>query len=138
MTPTQKVVADIPEIGYHLLMEVEKKIVWVGDSLKHLRELPEQLKDSIGYSLHKVQMGLTPKNAKPLKGIKPAVMEIVSDHNTDTYRTVYTIKIASVVYVLHCFKKKSKQGIKTPKFELDLIKQRLLEAQELAKKGETK
>jgi len=104
-----------------------KKVVWVGDSLKNLKKFPEVVKDSIGYSLHKIQEGIVPRNAKPLKGLKPTVMEIVSDYDTNTYRAVYTVKIGAVAYVLHCFQKKSKQGIKTPKQEIDLIKQRLLE-----------
>ena len=84
----------------------------VGDSLGNLKEFPDEVKNDIGYALHKVQEGVTPRNAKPLKGLKPAVMEIVSDYNTNTYRAVYTVKIGEVIYVLHCFQKKSKQGIK--------------------------
>lgn len=108
-----------------------KKIIWIGDSLKNLKAFPEAVKDSIGYSLHKVQNGIVPRNVKTLKDLKPAVMEIVSDYDTNTYRSVYTIKIDDLVYVLHCFQKKSKQGIKTPKPEINLIKQRLQIAKEI-------
>lgn len=52
-------------------------------------------------------------------------MELVEDYDKDTSRAIYVANIGTVVYVLHCFKKKSKQGIKTPKKELDLIKERL-------------
>ncbi len=38
-----------------------------------------------------------------------------------------------IVFVLHAFQKKSKQGIKTPKQEIDLIKKRFKEAQEIYK-----
>lgn len=110
-------------------MDNIKRTIWLGDTLKNLRGFPEEIKDSIGYALHKVQEGFLPKNAKYLTGFKPSVMEIVTHHDTNTYRTVYTVKIDDVVYVLHCFQKKSKRGIKTPKSEIDLIKQRLLEAQ---------
>lgn len=106
-----------------------KKAIWIGDSLKALKNFPEEVQDSIGYSLQKVQEGVLPSSTKPLKGFKPVVMEIVSDYDTNTYRAVYTVKLSDVVYVLHCFQKKSKQGIKTPKQELDLIKQRLREAE---------
>lgn len=57
-------------------------------------------------------------------------MEIIENFVGDTYRAVYTVKFAKVVYVLHCFQKKSKSGIKTPKHEIDLIKQRLKSAEE--------
>ena len=53
------------------------------------------------------------------------VLEVVDDFDGDTYRAVYTVKFASVVYVLNAFQKKSKQGIKTPKHEIDLVKDRL-------------
>ena len=62
----------------------------------------------------------------PLKGFGGAgVLEVVEDHLGDTYRAVYTVKIAEVVYVLHCFQKKSKHGIETPKRDMDLIRERL-------------
>ena len=93
--------------------------------LRTSREFPEEIKDSVGYTLHKIQEGQTPKNVKPLIGLKPAVFEIVSSYNTNTYRLAYTVKISEVVYVLHCFLKKSKKGIATPKKEMNLIKQRL-------------
>lgn len=112
-------------------MRTLKKAIWVGDSLKALKKFPEEVKDSIGYSLHKVQEGIVPRNAKPLKGLKPAVMEIVSDYDTNTYRAVYTVRIGDVIYILHCFQKKSKRGAQTPKREIDLIKQRLREAESI-------
>jgi phage-related protein len=105
-----------------------RKLLWLGDSLKTLRDLPEDVKDSIGYALHLIQEGHTPSNAKQLKGFKPAVMEIVTDHNSNTYRTIYTVKIGKNIYVLHCFQKKSKSGIKTPKQDIESIKSRLNEA----------
>ncbi len=70
-------------------------------------------------------------DGKPLKGFKGAgVLEIVTDHSGDTYRTVYTVRFAKAVYVLHAFKKKSKSGIKTPAQEIDLIHKRLTWAME--------
>lgn len=57
------------------------------------------------------------------------MVELVDDFDGDTYRAVYTVRFASAVYVLHAFKKKSKQGIKTPQGDIELIKQRLKDAQ---------
>lgn len=65
---------------------------FIGDSLKVLRELPEEVKDEIGFALERVQRGKTPENAKPLKGIAPGVLEIVSDFRGDTFRAVYTVR----------------------------------------------
>ena len=105
-----------------------KDLVWMGDSLKNLRKFDDEVKDEVGYSLHEVQEGVMPKNAKPLKGFKPAVMEIVCNYDSNTYRAIYTVKIGTIVYVLHCFQKKSKRGSETPKQEIDLIQDRLLMA----------
>ena len=70
----------------------------------------------------------------PLRGFGGAgVLEVVEDHLGDTYRAVYTVKIDDAVYVLHCFQKKSKQGIETPKHDMDLIRERLKAAQADAK-----
>lgn len=77
-----------------------KSLVWVGSSLKDLREFPEAVKDEMGFALYEAQCGLKSLNAKPLKGFGGAnVLEIVSDYQTDTYRAVYTVKFDERVYV---------------------------------------
>ena len=63
------------------------------------------------------------------------VLEVIAQGKGSTYRAVYTVKIGDAVYVLHCFQKKSKQGIATPKPDMDLIRERLKEAQAHAKEG---
>jgi len=107
----------------------------MGDALKRLKEFSEAVQDSVGYNLCKVQEGLMPKNAKYLTGFKPAVMELVVDYDKNTYRVIYTVKLGEAIYVLHCFQKKSTQGIKTPKHEVDLIQQRLKEAEIVSRHG---
>jgi len=104
---------------------------FIGDSLEVLRDLPEEAKDEIGFALERVQRGKTPENAKPLKGVAPGVLEIVSDFRGNTFRAVYTVRFSKTVYVLHVFQKKSKRGIATPKRELDLVKRRLAQAVEV-------
>lgn len=85
----------------------------------------------MGYALYQAQVGLKAPSAKPLRGFgSSGILEIVEDHQTDTYRAVYTVKFSELVYVLHAFQKKSKKGIATPKPELDLIKKRLRAAEE--------
>jgi phage-related protein len=66
-------------------------------------------------------------SAKALKGFGGRG---VDDFDGDTYRAVYTVKFAGVVYVLHAFQKKSKKGIATPQRDIDLIKARLKRAEE--------
>jgi phage-related protein len=73
-------------------------------------------------------------DAKPLQGYGGAgVVEILRDHKGDTFRTVYTVRLAGALYVLHAFQKKSKTGSETPKTEMDLIHSRLREAERIAK-----
>src|ERR1700677_1544770 len=76
---------------------------FVGDSLEVLRELPEEVKNEVGFALERVQRGKMPENAKPLKGIAPGVLEIISDFRGDTFRAVYAVKFVDAVYVLHVF-----------------------------------
>jgi phage-related protein len=110
-----------------------KPLRFVGDSLEVLRELPEEVKDEIGFALERVQRGKMPENAKPLKGIAPGVLEIVSDFRGDTFRAVYTGRFPKAVYVLHVFQKKSKRGIATPRHEMELVGKRLARVVELEK-----
>lgn len=85
----------------------------------------------MGYALYQAQLGLKALSAKPLHGFGGAgILEIVEDHQTDTYRAVYTVKFSEFVYVLHAFQKKSKKGGATRKSDIELIKRRLNAAQE--------
>ncbi len=108
-----------------------KPVHWVGSSREDLKSFPTEVKRDIGFALDKAQRGDKHPSAKPLQGFGGAsVLEIVENHDGDTYRAVYTVRFAEAIYVLHCFQKKSKRGIKTLKKELDLIAARLQKAQE--------
>ena len=110
---------------------MEKKLDFIGSSRKNIRAFPEEVKDDIGYALFEAQEGKKPTNAKPLKGFGGAgVLEIIENFSGDTYRAVYTVSFKKVIYVLHCFQKKSKRGIKTSQRDIDLIKKRLKAAEE--------
>ena len=89
------------------------------------------MRPRIGGALWEAQCGRKAPYAKPLRGFGGAgVLEVIDNYEGDTYRAVYTLRFAAVVYVLHAFQKKSKRGIATPKHELDLIAQRLKRAKE--------
>ncbi len=108
-----------------------KRVDFVGSSKEDLKDFPEEVKQDIGYALFEAQRGQKPQSAKPLKGFGGAgVLEIVENFTSGTYRAVYTARFQKVIYVLHCFQKKSKHGIKTPQQDIDLIKQRLKLAKE--------
>lgn len=108
-----------------------KPLDFIGSSREDLKEFPDEVKQDIGYALFEAQKGQKSEAAKPLKGFGGAgVLEIIERFDGDTYRAVYTVKFREVVYVLHCFQKKSKSGIKTPQQEIDLIARRLKAAEE--------
>jgi phage-related protein len=77
-----------------------------------------------------LKSGKTHHKAKPFKGYA-GVMEIVAPFKKETCRAAYALQIGTRVYVLHAFRKKSKQGIKTHKPELELIEARYKSAKRL-------
>jgi phage-related protein len=111
-----------------------KPLVWVASAKKDLLSLPPDVVDTFGYALHLAQTGKKHEQAKPLQGFGSAgVLEVVEDWRGNTYRAVYTVRFAAAVFVLHVFQKKSTRGIATPKQDLDLIKDRLKLAEQIAK-----
>jgi phage-related protein len=86
---------------------------------------PLPVRKDLGVALFVVQIAGTPSAAKAWKGLGSGVYEMVADHRGETYRAVYTIRIAGHVHVLHAFQKKSKSGIKTPRPDIELIERRL-------------
>ena len=108
-----------------------KLVVWLGDSLKQVRQFPTQVRQEIGGALFDVQQGSTPDRAKPFKGVGSGIFEIVTRFDKETYRTVYAVQIGTKVYVLHAFQKKSPRGIKTAQQDIDLIKKRYRQAIEM-------
>jgi phage-related protein len=108
-----------------------KPVRWIARSKDDLSAFPNDVKLRVGGALWDAQVGLKSPLAKPLKGFGDAgVMEVVVDFDGNAFRTVYTVRFAEAVYVLHAFQKKSKKGIATPKSELDLIRMRLARAKE--------
>ena len=105
--------------------EARKPIVWMGSSLKDLREFPAEVRRDIGTALYWAETGGIHSTAKRMKGELRDVTEIVSDHDGDTYRAMYTTRIGDTIYVLHAFQKKSKKGSATPQRDLDVIGSRL-------------
>jgi phage-related protein len=104
-----------------------KRIAWMGSSKKDLLAMPEPVINSFGYALGLAQNGLSYPDAKTLTQFKTAVVEVLEDHNSDTFRAVYTARFEDTVYVLHCFKKKSPKQSELPKRDKETIELRLRE-----------
>jgi phage-related protein len=108
-----------------------KGVIFMGESREDLRRFPKEARAVAGQALYHAQLGSKHVNAKPLKGFRgAAVIEIVADAGGDAYRAVYTVEFADLIYVLHCFQKKSKRGAKTPQHHIEMIRRRLKMAEE--------
>jgi phage-related protein len=107
----------------------KKPLHWVGSSRDDLRDFPGEVRVVMAFALLQAELGGKHVDAKPMKGFGGAgVLEVVADHDGSTYRTVYTVKLRSAVYVLHAFQKKSTKGVATPQKEVDKIRERLKSA----------
>ena len=112
-------------------MTTRKPVEWIGSSRDDLRAFPQEVRRVMGQAIDDAQLGAEHPAAKALKGFGGrGVLEIVDDFDGDTFRAVYTVRFAEVIYVLHVFQKKSRKGIATPQREVDLIKARLKRAEE--------
>jgi phage-related protein len=109
-----------------------RPLVWMGNSRKNIQAFPVDAQKDIGDEIQLIQFGGMPKDAKPFRGVGSGVFEIALRHDTNAYRAVLAVQLGEKIYVLHAFQKKSPKGIKTAQPDIDLIKQRYREAQELA------
>ena len=107
-----------------------KPLGWIGSAKEDLLKFPPDVVREMGHALYIAQIGGKHHAAKPLRGFGGAgVLEIVEDQDGDTYRAVYTVKFAAVVYVLHAFQKKSRKGTSTPPKEIGKVESRLKRAE---------
>ena len=114
--------------------DLERPLIWIGSSKKDLMALPIPVRKFFGHALHFAQVGERHDAVKALKGFGSAgVLEVVEDDADGTYRVVYTIRIHEAIFVLHCFQKKSKSGIGTPKRDMETVRLRLKAAEAVAK-----
>ncbi len=111
-----------------------KHLIWIASTKDDLFKMPEEVRIEFGYGLYEAQLGKHPKIGKTLSGFgSAAVIELIENHVSGTYRAVYTVRFTDTVFVLHVFQKKSKKGIHTDKQDIDLVKNRLKLAEEIYK-----
>ena len=109
-----------------MISQPRKPLKWVGSSKRDLDAMPGDVQDVFGHAIDLAQAGGKHQDAKSMSGFGSAsVLEVIEDYRGNTFRAVYTVRFAGWVYVLHCFQKKSKTGIRTPKADMDLINARL-------------
>lgn len=115
---------------------VLRRVVWLGNARKNLKGFPEGAQKLLGDELQLIQFGGMPKDVKPFKGVGSGVLEIALRYASDAYRVVTAVQLGKRIYVLHAFQKKSTKGMATPQRDVDLIRKRYAEAQELAHEHE--
>lgn len=101
-----------------------KRVEWLGDSLRQIREFPEEPKRECGYQLERVQVGKDPADWKPMPSVGLGVNEIRVHQDGGAFRVIYVAKFSEAIYVLHVFQKKTR---KTPKPDIDIARQRFKE-----------
>lgn len=103
---------------------MKKDVEFLGDTLKRIRGLPDDVMDDVGYQLDKVQNGEQPDDFKPMPTVGPGVEEIRVWDDDGTYRVIYTARRPEAVYVLHVFQKTTQE---TSKQDIELARKRFSE-----------
>jgi phage-related protein len=102
-----------------------RQISWLKAALRDFEEFPDDVQSDMLDALTVAAEGRKSDKAKPFKGVDGGVFEIALRYRGDAFRALYAIKLGADIWVIHCFQKKSKSGIKTPQREFDLIRERI-------------
>src|SRR5688572_27872981 len=107
------------------MTRLTRPVSWIAAALKDFRNFPDEAQMRCLGALTIAAEGGMADIAKPLRGLGSCVFEIALRFHGDAYRTVYAVHLGEAVWVVHSFQKKSTQGVKTPKHEVDFVKSRL-------------
>jgi phage-related protein len=108
-----------------------RAISWVRTALKEFQSFPKEAQTTCLAALTIAAQGGKADIAKPLRGLESGVFEIALPFRGDAFRVIYAVQLGDEIWVVHAFQKKSTKGIKTPKREIDLIKERLKNLKEM-------
>ena len=114
-----------------MTVRTTRPVSWIRAARKDFEAFPPAVKIEGLRALTVAADGGKADNVKPLQGFTGGVLEIVLRHRGDAFRVVYAVQIGADIWVLHAFQKKSTQGIKTPKREIDLVHDRLKRLKEV-------
>ena len=108
-----------------------KPLHWIGSCLKDIKQFPKDVQQEVGFAIHLAQMGERSSNAVALVGYGGAsVLEVVSNHDGDTFRAIYTVKFEEAVYALHAFQKKSPRRCQMSRRDKQTLTVRLKQAKQ--------
>ena len=102
-----------------------RPVHWIGAARKAFDRFPDGARSICVDSLSIAAGGGKADVAKPMSGFGSGVFEIALPFRGNAFRVVYAVQMADALWVIHAFQKKSSGGIKTPKHEIDLIRDRL-------------
>ncbi len=114
-------------------MRDTRPISWLKGARKDFEDFPQGAQIEMARALTILAEGRMPDIAKPLTGLGAGVMELALRHRGDAFRVVYALQIDDDIWVIHAFQKKSKSGVKTPRQDIDLIRDRLKRLREMLK-----
>jgi phage-related protein len=110
-----------------------RSISWIGAARKEFEKFPQGAQDLCLDALTVAAEGGKAAIAKPFQGLGAGIIEIALPYRGNAFRVLYVLQFAEVIWVIHAFQKKATQGAKTPKHEVDLIKDRLKRLKEQLK-----
>jgi phage-related protein len=99
-----------------------KDAVFLGDTLRVVREFPEKARRMAGRQIRRVQQGDEPIDWKPFSSIGPNVREIRIRESGGAFRVIYQATLADVVLVISAFEKKTQR---TSRHEIEKARTRL-------------
>jgi phage-related protein len=108
-----------------------RPVSWIKAALKEFETFPQGAKTICLAALTIAAEGGKVDIAKPLHGMGSGVFEIALPFRSNAFRVIYAVQLGEEIWVVHAFQKKSTQGIRTPKHEIDLVKDRLRRLKEM-------
>lgn len=106
-------------------MRATRPVSWLAQARKAFEAFPEGAREIMFDALSVAAEGGKAEIAKPMKGLGSGIFEIALPYRGNAFRVVYAVQLGVDLWVIHAFQKKSTHGIKTPKHEIDLIKDRI-------------
>jgi phage-related protein len=108
-----------------------RPVSWIKAALREFATFPDGARSICLTALTIAAEGGKADIAKPMRGLGSGVFEIALPFRGDAFRVVYAVQLGEDIWVVHAFQKKSTRGIKTPKAEIDLVKDRLKRLKEM-------
>ena len=109
---------------------MQRRLSWVKAAHRAFMKFPDRVRAQAVFALDAAAAGEMASTVKPMKGLGAGVFEVRIAYRSDAYRVIYAVKVDQDIWVIHAFQKKSTQGIKTPKHEIDIVRSRLQQLKE--------